>query len=75
MRLIGRVPADFQSDGIVWIVLEDDPDDTGGVYLFGHRSPLDECEFDFWYEDFVAAKRHAENDWGVQEADWKEGTS
>lgn len=72
MRQIARIPQEFRSNDIEWLILEEDKEDTGGVFLFGHSSLSDECEFDLWYRNESEAKLHAESAWGISVNDWQQ---
>jgi len=72
MRLIGKVQAPSEPNGITCLAIEDDPFDTKGYYLFGYLSLTEESEFDFWFETLVLAMQQAEIDWGVKPDDWQD---
>lgn len=69
-RMIVRLPDRQDSDGVRWLVVEFDRS-TGGWFLFGHRALSEPSEFDSWHETRSAALQEAEDDWGVQESDWR----
>ncbi len=70
MRLIAQIPADFQWDGIGWLVLEEDRCDTRGAFLYFHKSLAEESEYDNWYENIEKAQTDAESRWGISKHDW-----
>lgn len=70
MRLIAQIPEKSRDDGIEWLILEEDKEDTGGVFLYGHKSLDEESEFDSWHENIESAQREAEMQWGVNKVDW-----
>lgn len=69
-RLIAAVPANFQEQGIAWLVLEHDDQDTGGWFLFGHISLDTPSKFDGWYETRDKAECEALRQWGVSRDAW-----
>jgi hypothetical protein len=71
VKLISEVPPPNRRDGVRWIVLECDPRDTGGVFLYLHETLDSEAVFDEWYENIQQAKSSAEDLWGVPGASWK----
>ena len=70
MRLIAPVPEGFRQDNIEWLVLEDDPRDTAGFYLFFHRSLDAPSEHDSWHETMEQALFEAETQYGVKRDNW-----
>lgn len=70
MRLIAQIPEASRQNGIEWLVLEEDREDTGGVYLYCHKLLTEESEYDSWHEDIEDAKTEAEAQWGVNKHDW-----
>lgn len=71
VKLLAEIPSPYRRDGLRWVVLESDPDDTGGTFLYFHESPESEAVFDEWYETLPQAKASAEERWGIGEAAWK----
>jgi hypothetical protein len=58
-RLVAEIPPIHRRDGLRWVVLEVDTEDTGGVYLYWHTELDSEAAFDDWYEDVERAKAGA----------------
>lgn len=73
MRLVAQLKGPPDPEGIRWLVIETDEEDTGGVFLFYHQSLDEPSEFDSWYENVEGAKREASDRWGVGEEDWRPG--
>lgn len=71
VRQIAEVPTSLQASGIRWLILETDPEDTKGAFLYLHKSLEEPCEFDQWYESVGEAKRQASAVWGVAESEWR----
>ncbi len=65
-----EIPEEFRADGIRWLVLDEDEQDTGGVFLYCHRSLQEESEYDGWHEDLAKAQLEAAREWGVLEEAW-----
>ena len=72
MRLIAQVPKEQRENQIEWLSLEDDPLDTLGFYIFGHRSLDEPSEFDNWYQTKELALSEAERQFGVTIDCWIE---
>lgn len=70
MRLVAHVPEERRENQIEWLVLEDDPADTLGFYLFYHHSLDEPCEFDSWYQTKELALSEAERQFGVTRDCW-----
>ena len=68
-RMIAEVPVDRRSCDVRWLVLESDAN-SGGWFLFGHRTLGEASEFDSWHVTRAEALREAESQWGVSEEDW-----
>lgn len=75
IKLTAVVPASFQKQGICWLVLEHDAQDTGGWCLYGHISLDTPCEFDGWYETREQAESEALRQWGVGKDAWTDAPS
>lgn len=71
MRLIASVPEKRRDNQIEWLVLEDDPSDTRGFYLFFHRSLEDPSVYDSWHQTKELALTEAETLYGVTKEKWK----
>jgi hypothetical protein len=70
-KLYAEIPESFRQDGIRWAVLEHDPDDTGGCFIYLHESLDDEAVYDEWYEDRSLAQLSAMENWGIKPENWK----
>lgn len=70
-RFIAEVPLLRQTKGVRWLVLEEDPEHTGGWYLYGYQDLDQGSEFDAWHLTRFEAKREAASRWGITEVDWK----
>lgn len=75
IRLTAAIPLTFQKQGIGWLVLEHDKQDTGGWFLFGHISLDTPSKFDGWYETREKAEDEALRQWGVSKDDWSDTPS
>jgi hypothetical protein len=73
MRLVAGVPAEFQRDGIRFLSLVHDVDETDGWYLMMHEAQDDDSKFDSWHEAEADAREEALEDWGVTPGMWVEG--
>lgn len=71
MRLIAHIPKNRRQDQIEWLVLEDDPSDTNGFYLFYHRSLNEPSEYDSWHQTMDQALMQAKNHYGLTKENWK----
>ena len=71
MRLIARIPYERLDSDIQWLVLEDDPDDTSGFFLFFHSSLDEPSEFDNWHETQDLARAEAWRLNGITEENWQ----
>jgi len=49
-KFYAMVPRAFQKDGVHFLVLEHDSNETGGWFLFYHDTLSTPCLFDGWYE-------------------------
>lgn len=72
MKKYALIPNEFVSDDIKCLVIEDDPFDSGGFFLFHHKSLDSPCIFDDWFKDAETAYEVAKEDFGINECDWKE---
>jgi len=70
-RFIAEVPPVRQEQHIRWLVLEEDLENTGGWYLYGHQDLNEGSDFDSWHQTRPEAQREASTRWGVTEDDWK----
>jgi len=70
-RLIAEVPSLRQTQGIRWLILEEDAEHTGGWYLYGHQDLDQGSDFDSWHLTRVEALQEATQRWGITETDWK----
>jgi hypothetical protein len=43
------MPLAHQGEGIRWLILEDDVENTGGWYLYGHKDLDGGAIFDSWH--------------------------
>jgi hypothetical protein len=67
---IAEVPAERQHQGIRWLILREDSQETGGWYLFAHSTLERACDFDSWHLTRGDAEREAAMCWGVLERNW-----
>jgi len=74
-RLYGKVEKNLTDDFASWIVLEEDPDETGGVFLYGYESLNDPCDFDEWYDNIRIAMDAALKRWVICGGKWEENPS
>ena len=70
MQKMAKVKPAFQEQGIEWLVLQEDSENTGGVFLYLHTSLENPCDYDLWYENLEQAINQANSLWGVRETDW-----
>jgi len=70
-KLYSEVPEFYRRDGVRWIVLDYDSDDTGGYFLYLHESLDEEAIYDEWYENRLQAELSAEDSWGIASEKWK----
>lgn len=59
-KWITNVPKQFQKQGVRFLVLEEDKEDTKGWFLFGHRDLDEGSIFDSWHAKLEEAKMEAE---------------
>ena len=71
MRRVAPVPKEFEKQGIRWVVIESDAEESGGVFIFLHSSLDQPCEFDDWYETMEIAETEALRGWGVGPNSWR----
>ena len=71
-KLSALIPSSFQKQGISWLILEHDDQDTGGWFLYGHISLDTPSKFDGWYETREKAESEALRQWGVDKDAWTE---
>jgi len=71
-RTTAEVPVDHRSSDVRWLVIEPDAD-SGGWFLFGHRTLEEPSAFDSWHLTRQEARREAETQWGVCADDWRVG--
>lgn len=70
MKFVAEVPASFRRDGIAWLVLWRDDNDTGGWFLDKHTDPMIASTFDSFYLSEEDARAEAREDWGVTAEIW-----
>lgn len=70
-RFIAEIPASRSEQNIRWIILEEDPEDTGGWYLYGHQNLDEGSDFDSWHPTYGQAQQEAYTRWGLTRDDWK----
>jgi len=70
-RFIAEVPSLRQANGIRWLILEEDVEQTGGWYLYGHQDLDEGSDFDSWHLTRAQALQEAITRWGITESDWK----
>jgi hypothetical protein len=70
MREMAEIPETHRKQGIRWLILEKDTADTGGVFLYLHKSLHEVSEYDSWHESVDLAKTEAAHESGVDDADW-----
>lgn len=70
-RFIAEVPPAYRARQIRWLVLEQDTQDSGGWFVYGHRDPDEACEFDYWYQSQDEAKQVAATQWGIPPTSWR----
>lgn len=69
-RRVAKIKPEFQEKDIEWVVLEDDSEESGGVFLFLHQHLEDECLYDYWHETTKEAESSARQRWGILDGDW-----
>jgi hypothetical protein len=74
MRLVAHVNEQFRTAGIEWLVLESDPNDTKGYFVFYHQSLNAPCEFDSWHQTIDDAFAEAKTQYGVATDQWTSGS-
>lgn len=73
-RFIAEIPTSHSEQNIRWIILEEDPENTGGWYLYGHQNLDEGSDFDSWYLTCDEAQQEAYARWGLSRDDWKPDT-
>jgi hypothetical protein len=73
MRRVAAIPREFQREGIAWLVMENDPENTGGVFLYLHAALDEPCKYDQWHLTAELAEAQASREWGVQSNSWRAG--
>ena len=58
-----------QSDGVRWLILESDENDTKGYFLYYHLD--DNNAYDTWHQTIEDAFSAAKQQYGIQEEIWK----
>ena len=73
LKYIAKIPNDFQSEGVEWLVIEPhmNKDIIVGYYLFGHQDLNEPSEWDIWLETLEDAFE-AGKGYGVEKSDWIE---
>lgn len=72
MKKYAIIPDEFISDGIKWLVVEKDPLDSGGYFLYHHKVLEEPCVYDDWFRELEHALQAAKEDFGINENDWKD---
>jgi hypothetical protein len=73
-RMILKIPFGRQENGIEWIVIQEDCQETGGVYLFLHSDLELPSMYDEWYEDLEQAQNATLRKWGIDKSEWANQT-
>lgn len=71
MKLTAKVTEESIADGIRYLVIEQDEEDTKGFFLFMHRSLEEPCDADLWFAELEGAKRQAKVNYGIELDDWQ----
>jgi len=69
--LYSPIPVEYQEQGIKYLVLEQDPCDGIGWFLYLHDSLEKPCRFDIWRESKSMAEKTALSTYGVTPDMWK----
>lgn len=72
MKKFAIISDEFAIDDIKWLVLEKDPFDSGGFFLYHHKVLEQPCVYDDWFKDLEQALLAAKEDYGITENDWKD---
>jgi hypothetical protein len=70
-RWYAEIPAHARRDGLLWLVIERDPDNSNAYFLFEQETLSGPCKYDTWHETFEAAQRQAQWRWGVAPEQWR----
>jgi hypothetical protein len=65
------IPVQSRREGLSWLLIEHDAEDTAGYFLFEHETLSGPCKSDTWHETLKAAQRQAQRDWGVTPEQWQ----
>lgn len=71
MKLFAKIP-EYSDDGIKFLIIESAQNNTGGYYLFFHRSLEEPCEADLWFPDIDSAKNQAKFNYEINFDEWKD---
>jgi hypothetical protein len=71
VKQYAKIPESFRQDHIQWAILEHDPDDTGGYFVYLHESLDMPPIFDEWYENKDLAESSVLLNWGIEAESWK----
>ena len=69
-RFIAEVPPAYRAQEIRWLVLEQDTQDSGGWFTYGHRELDEPSEFDDWHQTRHEAEQDAATQWGIPPTSW-----
>lgn len=72
MKIFAKIPKYFVRDNINWLIIERDELGSEGYFLYHYKSIEEPCLFDDWFKELKFAIKAANEDFGVQEKDWKE---
>lgn len=69
MKLRANVPV-ISDDGVKWLVIESDEDDTNGFFVYYH---IDESTaYDTWHKTIADAFEASEMQYGISKENWEE---
>jgi hypothetical protein len=69
-KMMSKVCSNNNGDDVQWLVIEDDTNNTGGWYLFAHRSIDEPSLFDSWHLTRQEAENEAQSIWSIKKLDW-----
>jgi len=72
MKKYAKIPDNYIQDEIKWVVIEKDPLDSGGYFLYQHKVLNEPCIYDDWFMKVEHALQSAKEDFGIDENDWKD---
>jgi hypothetical protein len=58
-----------QNDGVKWLTIESDEDDTKGYFLYYHLN--DNFAYDTWFKAISEAFDAANMQYGIKQEDWR----